>query len=1428
MSSHSQHDPSREVVPSDPGSEELRASSLPSNLRPSELTIGQRLEQSTSRIVVALEGLPMLVQFFSPGDGSQLGKRLHGIPAQDLVSQWKGPSDLSSAPERGSQIFDSPQSLRRALHVLASGIESEVDAREQKSKLGGARRMIAAALIGLTREISLASEWGSNQPEPDRQAAFRVYVERSRELHSLIGGGTERLHLERLNSIVTALDGIAGEVTQPEARRAKATIPLVEIAKLPGSLRRAFGELQKAVDRMLSSDTALRKIPQTLREGTLDPHIFGRSMAEALADIGPVTWSNEALVKLSLLPGEDLVRFVRWAKTFWEKGEQLQEHDRSTSRGERLLMRALAKHRPEWMISKDINEAACAAYGKEKYGSPLLRPPPSESKTDWPEPSFGKRAIDRAYRHLRRDVAQAPGNDRKRDKLLRALEAHLQAPDNIPSRIWTRAAISHLMFGSESARRPCNDGFFQDVSKLLVHGDSDVQSATRELFKSGEILTLMNISRSAKAGLVEDLIVRNVTLARQGNVGENSQSFRIGLFLRFFVGQLGRRVGGIGNEVLNEELLRVETQCLRLAEVSARSLIKSDSEKDVISRMKQDGILDQAGLFGTRDPIESLSNGLELLSRAGISVDISDNYQLHLARLVQALPLNLRSESVAGEISRWVLELGLDGVTCKATPASLVNSGIVETLGKVGLVTNVTELREAFEAITKIISSLQNNAGKRSPEAMLRDIAFLIATGERDWSVLSSLGLELPSDRGAADSITQEFLRPISPETEEILDTFFEALEQFLVDEGTSASLMSFIAGRYPNGVPSKAGGIDGPAIFESRESLEAFLCAEAVKIMSAPPEKRRDLAAAAEEKCERAYARYDEYRESKLISSPVRSAFEAVEGFFKFMEDVVPARDLFSQYLKSTRSLQIDTVLGPSFVRAVTSLGPTSAHSNGGTSERDLKKLWVERVSAFMKNDGSFTPRDFIDYELMCFACRLYKTGELDGEQALEELYSAASDREDPDDIIRRLAGSEGEDLGVAGVAENNDSDVLDRVERLGGVGAAEHQSSIIGQDAESEFSKLLGRKPVIFQMGKVTNAGGRVDVNMPLFEGAKETVAQRHAIELRHLNTVMEYGPLNSLQRVCNDLGIPPPQGSQDSSVEKPASLNDTHKVVHARLMNVAAQLGGIQAEIVSDDVLRTLFFAHVLSDRTMLGSADYMNVSDDPVMRLSSFVELITSGRTRASWQEVLSHCSSELRSRWEIIPDVEPLNRPLLARIKLKATSGEKIPVTFQLHSHLGIPSQFIGFISDSCVRVPLHEYPNIAFVTFSEEPQGKLPSYSGGFMLIETLTSGGDKALVIRGYNPTQTLLAKLEIEQLFENVVTYTEEIAKELGCKMILAPCDAIPGLAFSNRPFAHLAFGLNYGDCPPVSIPKGGTTFNKLLIHNKCRVIRVLRGDS
>jgi hypothetical protein len=143
-------------------------------------------------------------------------------------------------------------------------------------------------------------------------------------------------------------------------------------------------------------------------------------------------------------------------------------------------------------------------------------------------------------------------------------------------------------------------------------------------------------------------------------------------------------------------------------------------------------------------------------------------------------------------------------------------------------------------------------------------------------------------------------------------------------------------------------------------------------------------------------------------------------------------------------------------------------------------------------------------------------------------------------------------------------------------------------------------------------------------------------------------------------------------------------------------------------------------------------------------------------------------------------------------------------------------------------VPLHEYPNIAFVTFSEEPQGKLPSYSGGFMLIETLTSGGDKALVIRGYNPTQTLLAKLEIEQLFENVVTYTEEIAKELGCKMILAPCDAIPGLAFSNRPFAHLAFGLNYGDCPPVSIPKGGTTFNKLLIHNKCRVIRVLRGDS
>jgi hypothetical protein len=134
---------------------------------------------------------------------------------------------------------------------------------------------------------------------------------------------------------------------------------------------------------------------------------------------------------------------------------------------------------------------------------------------------------------------------------------------------------------------------------------------------------------------------------------------------------------------------------------------------------------------------------------------------------------------------------------------------------------------------------------------------------------------------------------------------------------------------------------------------------------------------------------------------------------------------------------------------------------------------------------------------------------------------------------------------------------------------------------------------------------------------------------------------------------------------------------------------------------------------------------------------------------------------------------------------------------------------------------------MAFVTFAEHKKSNFAKYSGGFILILTSAVDGNRSLIIRGYNPTQTLLKKVEIHALFDSVLEYVSGIASELSCSYILAPRDAIPGLAFSNRPLAHLAFSERFSGAPIVRVAQDDTRYNNLVIHDKCVLLREIRSS-
>lgn len=335
----------------------------------------------------------------------------------------------------------------------------------------------------------------------------------------------------------------------------------------------------------------------------------------------------------------------------------------------------------------------------------------------------------------------------------------------------------------------------------------------------------------------------------------------------------------------------------------------------------------------------------------------------------------------------------------------------------------------------------------------------------------------------------------------------------------------------------------------------------------------------------------------------------------------------------------------------------------------------------------------------------------------------------------------------------------------------------------------------------------------------GDGETVFQRFTLEKKLFSAALTRTPLPIFKQLSDQFGVEFPDGEREVAYE------DTASVVHAQALKLAERISLSPSSEIEDGVLRDIFYAHVLSDHRMNGSAVYTDTREDEVERLAAFVELVTAGRTRPEWQEVLSRCNPELRARFDQLPDVTPLYGPLIERVNYSDPKAKPVELTLCLSR--GIPSKFIGHISDSCARDSLENHRNIGFVTFAENIKDKIPSFSGGFMLIDTKTEEGDRALIIRGYNPSKTLIAKLQIKALFETVVDYAEGIARELGCTQILAPRDAIPGLAFSNRALGHIGFNIVYRDAQQVRVPRETTTYNDLVIDDKCVLVRAVKPE-
>lgn len=159
--------------------------------------------------------------------------------------------------------------------------------------------------------------------------------------------------------------------------------------------------------------------------------------------------------------------------------------------------------------------------------------------------------------------------------------------------------------------------------------------------------------------------------------------------------------------------------------------------------------------------------------------------------------------------------------------------------------------------------------------------------------------------------------------------------------------------------------------------------------------------------------------------------------------------------------------------------------------------------------------------------------------------------------------------------------------------------------------------------------------------------------------------------------------------------------------------------------------------------------------------------------------------------------------------------------FQAYPDRGILTELSGYYSDACWTREtniVRNNPNMVGFAYVKDVKG-VPTIMGGCLLIETKLSNGEPAVVIRGINPRENVIRRLQGQDFFEKNVAMIQDWAEKRGIKHIVAPAGSSGAL--SNRPTINTYVSSTYTQ----KVGLGETVnFNGYDITNNCFLIKTI----
>ncbi len=162
-----------------------------------------------------------------------------------------------------------------------------------------------------------------------------------------------------------------------------------------------------------------------------------------------------------------------------------------------------------------------------------------------------------------------------------------------------------------------------------------------------------------------------------------------------------------------------------------------------------------------------------------------------------------------------------------------------------------------------------------------------------------------------------------------------------------------------------------------------------------------------------------------------------------------------------------------------------------------------------------------------------------------------------------------------------------------------------------------------------------------------------------------------------------------------------------------------------------------------------------------------------------------------------------------------------------HPTRGLLAELSGYLCDACwtrEQQIMKKHPNKLAVIFERSPGTSNSRLGGACMLIEAVDKHDDKTLVVRGLNPLQNFITRVQAKSFVEQFLNWLAPQAAAAGYKQIVIPRGPSGG-SQTNRPSICTYIEEAYKDAPGVLLSnEPDTTFNGYNIKDSCIVLRRL----